>query len=70
MKWYCKKVGDKWKIFLEQKYCKTDEEVCYGAALDKETAEIFADRLNNPLYVDDDEDSDNDNTKKKAKKTK
>ena len=65
MKWYCKKVGDKWKVFLEQKYCKTDEEVCYGAALDKETAEIFAERLNNPLYVD--EDDNNKVVKKKEK---
>ena len=29
MKWEVKKVGDKWGIYLMQKYCKTDEPVCY-----------------------------------------
>jgi hypothetical protein len=35
-----------------KKYCKTDEDVCYGAALSKKVAEKTVDRLNNPVYVD------------------
>ena len=32
MKWEARKINDtKWGIFLVQKYCKTDEPVCYGA---------------------------------------
>ena len=31
MKWEVRKLGErKWGIFLMQKYCKTDEPVCYG----------------------------------------
>ncbi len=52
MKWYCKKVDGKWKVFLHKKYCKFDEEVCYGSAIKKRTAEIIVDRLNNPLHDD------------------
>ncbi len=50
MKWEVKKTGDKWGVFLMQKYCKTDDPVCYGASLIKETTVRTADRLNNPIY--------------------
>ena len=52
MKWEVKKVGDKWGIFLMQKYCKTDEPVCYGVSITEEVAVSTADRLNNPMYED------------------
>ena len=53
MKWEVKKMGKKkWGIFLMQKYCKTDEPVCYGVSVTKAGAERGADRLNNPLYVE------------------
>jgi hypothetical protein len=50
MKWEVRKMEDRWGIFLLQKYCKTDEPVCYGASLSKNSAERMVDRLNNPLY--------------------
>ena len=51
MKWEVRKLGrKKWGIFLIQKYCKTDETVCYGVSLTKAGAETAVDRLNNPLY--------------------
>ena len=50
MKWEVRKVGKKWGIFLMQKYCKTDEPVCYGVAITKKSALNAVDRLNNPLY--------------------
>jgi hypothetical protein len=43
-------VGKKWGVFLLQKYCKTDEPVCYGVSLTETSAERMVDRLNNPLY--------------------
>jgi len=49
MKWEVRKVGDKWGIFLMQKYCTTDEPVCYGVSINKEGAERTVERLNNPL---------------------
>ena len=49
MKWEVKKVGDKWGVFLIQKYCKTKEKVCYGVSLSERGAKIVANRLNNPL---------------------
>lgn len=53
MKWEIKELPDgRWGIFLEQKYCKTDEPVCYGASINKRTAEQSRDRLNNPIYVE------------------
>jgi hypothetical protein len=50
MKWEVRKVGKKWGIFLMQKYCKTDEPVCYGVSITKKGAQNGVDRLNNPLY--------------------
>ena len=53
MKWKVKKVAEgKWGIFLMQKYCKTDEPVCYGVSISKESAQRMTDRLNNPLHVE------------------
>ena len=52
MKWEVRKVDDKWKVYLIERYCKTDAAVCYGAALSKEVAETVAERLNNPIHVD------------------
>jgi hypothetical protein len=50
MKWEVKKVENGWGIFLIQKYCKTDEPVCYGVAINKKSAKLMCDRLNNPIY--------------------
>jgi len=53
MKWEVKKLEDKrWGIFLIQRYCKTDEPVCYGVSLSEASAERMCDRLNNPLHVE------------------
>jgi len=53
MKWEVRKLGrKKWGIFLMQKYCKTEEPVCYGVSLSKRGAEQAVDRLNNPLHVE------------------
>lgn len=59
MKWEVRKITegrdkDKWGIFLIQKYCKTDEPVCYGASVNKVTAQSSVDRMNNPNYWIDD----------------
>jgi len=50
VKWEVRKVGDKWGIFLMQKYCKTDEPVCYGVSRTEEGAKQSVERLNNPIY--------------------
>ena len=50
MKWEVRKVDGGWGIFLMQEYCKTDEPVCYGVSVNKSSAEVSADRLNNPIY--------------------
>ena len=50
MKWEIRKLEDKWGVFLIQKYCKTDEPVCYGTSISKETAIRTVERLNNPVY--------------------
>jgi len=52
MKWEVRKVKKKWGIFLMQKYCKTDEPVCYGVSIHKLSAQRLCDRLNNPLHVE------------------
>ncbi len=49
MKWEVRKKGDKWGVFLLQKYCKTKEPVCYGVSINKRGAQITVNRLNNPL---------------------
>ena len=50
MKWEVRKVDEKWGVFLIQKYCKTDEPVCYGVSITESSAQRAADRLNNPIY--------------------
>jgi hypothetical protein len=49
MKWEVREVEDGWGIFLLQKYCKTDEPVCYGVSRTKSAADITVKRMNNPL---------------------
>lgn len=46
MKWEVKKVEKGWGIFLMQKYCKTDEPVCYGVSKTEEGANTAVERLN------------------------
>jgi len=53
MEWEVRKIGEKWGIFLKQKYCKTDEPVCYGVSFTEKAALIAVDRLNNPLLTED-----------------
>jgi|TARA_Y100000034_G_C6834503_1_gene377000 hypothetical protein len=55
MKWEVRKTKDGWGIFLIQKYCKTDEPVCYGVSILKKTAQRRVDRMNDPEYwIDED----------------
>ncbi len=49
MKWEVKRKGEQWAIYLIQKYCNTDEPVCYGVSASKAGADLCAYRLNNPL---------------------
>ena len=51
MKWEVREIenptrGRKWGVYLQQKYCRTDEPVCYGACHTKEAAEKACKRLN------------------------
>ena len=47
MKWEVRKIEKKkWGIFLMQKYCKTDEPVCYGISVTEETAHRIVERMN------------------------
>lgn len=50
MKWEVRNIEDRWGVFLIQKYCKTDEPVCYGVSRTKKEAEHAVKRLNNPIY--------------------
>jgi hypothetical protein len=50
MKWEIRKIKNGWGIFLIQKYCKTDEPVCYGVAKNKRALVETLDRLHNPIY--------------------
>ena len=52
MEWELRRVKGGWGIFLMQKYCKTDEPVCYGVSHTEKGAKYAVERLNNPLYVD------------------
>ena len=52
MKWEVRKFEEKWGIFLMQKYCKTDEPVCYGVSFTEKGAMNAVERLNNPLHVE------------------
>ena len=47
MKWEVRPFKpDGWGIFLVQKFCKTDEPVCYGRSVSKKAAERLVDRMN------------------------
>lgn len=47
MKWEVRALEpDGWGIFLMQKFCKTDEPVCYGRSISKEVAERRVKRMN------------------------
>ena len=52
MKWEIRKVtnewGKCWGIFLQQKFCKTEEPVCYAVSRNKADAEARVEQLNNP----------------------
>jgi hypothetical protein len=53
MKWEVRKIEDKkWGIFLMQKYCKTDEPVCYGVSCTLQCAQQAVKRLNNPIFTE------------------
>jgi hypothetical protein len=59
LKWEVKKIKEggskgRWGIFLQQKFCKTDEPVCYGASRNRKSAQETVDRMNNPDYWNDD----------------
>jgi len=49
MKWEVRKSGEKWGIYLVQKYCKTDEPVCYAVSRTEGAAKQAVERLNNPI---------------------
>jgi hypothetical protein len=51
MKWEVRKIVNpggkgKWGVYLMQKYCKTDEPVCYVACYTKKQAKESVDRMN------------------------
>ena len=50
MKWIVKNVNNRWYVYLENKYCKTKEPVCYGSSLTESSARMAAKRLNNPTH--------------------
>ena len=52
MEWELRKVKGGWGIFPMQKYCKTDEPVCYGVGKNKRSLKEMLDRLHNPIHVD------------------
>ena len=50
-RWEVRKTeSGRWGIFLQQKFCKTDEPVCYSVSRNKESAQSTVDRMNNPSY--------------------
>jgi len=50
-KWEVRKTeSGKWGIFLQQKFCRTDEPVCYAVSTTEESAQSAVDRMNNPDY--------------------
>ena len=55
-KWEVRKTeSGKWGIFLMQEFCKTDEPVCYGVSINKNSAQSAVDRMNDPNYWHEDE---------------
>jgi len=56
MKWEVRQTDDgRWGIFLQQKFCKTDEPVCYGVSRNEKSAQSSVDRMNDPSYWHDDD---------------
>ena len=50
-KWEVRQISEeKWGVFLMQKFCRTDEPVCYGATKSKDSAQSTVDRMNDPKY--------------------
>tara|TARA_A200000159_G_scaffold89331_1_gene82765 strand:+ start:1187 stop:1387 length:201 start_codon:yes stop_codon:yes gene_type:complete len=50
-KWEVRELPDgKWGIYLQQKFCRTDEPVCYAATVNKSSAERTVARMNDPDY--------------------
>jgi hypothetical protein len=68
MKWYVKKEGDRWNIYLEQKYCKTKEPVLYCTSITEHGAMVALERLNNPTFVQIAEEKEFNSVKQKAGK--
>jgi hypothetical protein len=55
-KWEVRKTeGGKWGIFLQQRFCRTDEPVCYAVSTNKKSAQATVDRMNDPSYWVEDE---------------
>ena len=51
MQWEVRKTETgRWGIFLQQKFCRTDEPVCYAVSKDKASAQASVDRMNDPDY--------------------
>ena len=47
MQWEVKKLeDDRWGVFLQQQFCKTDEPVCYGASINEAVAKYSTERMN------------------------
>ena len=50
-KWEVRKTeSGKWGIFLQQKFCRTDEPVCYAVSRTRESAQQTVDWMNDPEY--------------------
>ena len=50
-KWEVRKTDSgRWGIFLQQKFCRTDEPVCYAVSRTKASAQSSVDRMNDPSY--------------------
>ena len=50
-KWEVRKTLDgKWGIYLQQKFCRTDEPVCYAVTINEASANRTVARMNDPEY--------------------
>lgn len=55
-KWEVRKTETgRWGIFLQQKFCQTDEPVCYGVSSNKKSAQESVSLMNDPSYWREDE---------------
>ena len=55
-KWEVRKTeSGRWGVFLQQKFCRTDEPVCYWVSASKKGAQSSVDRMNDPKYWVEDE---------------